>query len=264
MPRRPERPRVCDPAAKRRWRTAEEQQSSAPEQPKEGQTAQVETTAEAELLSDTVNLLEGATSSADIQGYNPTAKRPRTRRRAKASSLAEASSVAPIEAASEGTADRRCRKGWSAATRPRQKQNAGEGDASSAKRRASRASARGENAKAFGLATDSSAPQAVEAGSPQPPRPTEQGAAADRAVAEGPLSTGLGLAKALGDEMADFSHRLLAEGALRAKEIVSARTLADLVSIQARHLRVESGAWLRHTSRLSEIYMASLRGLGRE
>ena len=69
---------------------------------------------------------------------------------------------------------------------------------------------------------------------------------------------------ALGDEMADFSQRLLTEGALRAKEIASARTLAELVSIQARHLQVESGAWLRHTSLLSEIYLASLRSLGRD
>ena len=244
--------------------TAEEQQSSASEQPSEGQIAQVETPLAAEPnVPDVSQLSEGAASPADIRGSDPTTKQPRTRRRVRTTSLAEASSVAPVEAAPENTSDSGAGSVGGRRRNPGTKKEAG-GSTSNGRRRAGRAGARGENAKVLGLAPDGSAPQATQAELPQPLPLEEQGPAVDRAAAEGPLSTGLGLAKALGDEMANFSQRLITEGTVRAKEIASARTLAELVSIQARHLQVESGAWLRHTSRLSEIYLASLRGLGRE
>ena len=79
------------------------------------------------------------------------------------------------------------------------------------------------------------------------------------AAAETSLAQGLGIAQALTKELTAFSQRLLKDNALRAKELAAARSLPELVEIQARQLRAVSEAWLRHTARLSEIYLATLR-----
>jgi len=70
---------------------------------------------------------------------------------------------------------------------------------------------------------------------------------------------GLGIARALSKELAAFSQRLAEENALRAMELVAARSLPEIVEIQAMQLQAVSEAWLRHTARLGEIYVASLR-----
>ncbi len=70
---------------------------------------------------------------------------------------------------------------------------------------------------------------------------------------------GLGIATALGEELADFSKRLVEESTARAQELTAARTLAELVEIQGRQLRAVSDAWLRHTTRMSDIFLSAFR-----
>ena len=70
---------------------------------------------------------------------------------------------------------------------------------------------------------------------------------------------GLGIATALGEELADFSKRLLEDSAARAQELTAARTLPELVEIQGRQLRAVSDAWLRHTARMSDIFLSAFR-----
>ena len=78
-------------------------------------------------------------------------------------------------------------------------------------------------------------------------------------TAKAAAAQGLGIAQALTKELTAFSQRLLKDNALRAKELAAARSLPELVEIQARQLHAVSEAWLRHTARLSEIYLATLR-----
>ena len=78
-------------------------------------------------------------------------------------------------------------------------------------------------------------------------------------TAKAAAAQGLGIAQALTKELTAFSQRLLEDNALRAKELAAARSLPELVEIQARQLQAVSEAWLRHTARLSEIYLATLR-----
>ena len=70
---------------------------------------------------------------------------------------------------------------------------------------------------------------------------------------------GLGIATALGEELADFSKRLMKDSSTRAQELTAARTLPELVEIQGRQLRAVSDAWLRHTARMSEIFLSAFR-----
>ena len=78
-------------------------------------------------------------------------------------------------------------------------------------------------------------------------------------MAKAAAAQGLGIAQALTKELTAFSQRLLEDNTLRAKELAAARSLPELVEIQARQLQAVSEAWLRHTARLSEIYLATLR-----
>jgi hypothetical protein len=78
-------------------------------------------------------------------------------------------------------------------------------------------------------------------------------------TAKAAAAQGLGIAQALTKELTAFSQRLLEDNTLRAKELAAARRLPELVEIQARQLQAVSEAWLRHTARLSEIYLATLR-----
>ena len=78
-------------------------------------------------------------------------------------------------------------------------------------------------------------------------------------TAKAAAAQGLGIAQALTKELTAFSQRLLEDNALRAKELAAARSLPELVEIQARQLQAVSEAWLRHTARLTEIYLATLR-----
>ena len=78
-------------------------------------------------------------------------------------------------------------------------------------------------------------------------------------TAKAAAAQGLGIAQALTKELTAFSQRLLEDNTLRAKELAAARSLPELVEIQARQLQAVSEAWLRHTARLSEIYLATLR-----
>jgi hypothetical protein len=69
---------------------------------------------------------------------------------------------------------------------------------------------------------------------------------------------GLGLAQALSAELAGLSQRLLEAGSASAQQLASARSVPELIQIQARQLKSVSEAWLEHTSRISEIYRAAV------
>ena len=69
---------------------------------------------------------------------------------------------------------------------------------------------------------------------------------------------GLGLAQALSAELAGLSHRLLEAGSASAQQMASARSVPELIEIQARQLKALSEAWLEHTSRISEIYLSAV------
>jgi Phasin protein len=69
---------------------------------------------------------------------------------------------------------------------------------------------------------------------------------------------GLGLAQALSAELAGLSQRLLESTASSAQQLASARSVPELVEIQARQMKALSEAWLEHTSRISEIYLAAV------
>ena len=69
---------------------------------------------------------------------------------------------------------------------------------------------------------------------------------------------GLGLAQALSAELAGLSHRLLEAGSASAQQMASARSVPELIEIQARQLKALSEAWLEHTSRVSEIYLSAV------
>ena len=70
---------------------------------------------------------------------------------------------------------------------------------------------------------------------------------------------GLGLAQALSAELAGLSQRLLESSTASAQQLASVRSVPELIEIQARQLKALSEAWLEHTSRMSEIYLAALR-----
>ena len=70
---------------------------------------------------------------------------------------------------------------------------------------------------------------------------------------------GLGLAQALSAELAGLSKRLLEASTASAQQLASARSVPELIEIQARQLKALSEAWLQHTSRMSEIYLAAVR-----
>jgi Phasin protein len=70
---------------------------------------------------------------------------------------------------------------------------------------------------------------------------------------------GLGLAQALSAELAGLSQRLLESSTASAQQLASARSVPELIEIQARQLKALSEAWLEHTSRMSEIYLAAVR-----
>ena len=73
---------------------------------------------------------------------------------------------------------------------------------------------------------------------------------------------GLGLEQALSAELAGHSHRLLEAGSASAQQMASARSVPELIEIQARQLQALSDAWLEHTSRISEIDLSAV-GPGR-
>ena len=79
------------------------------------------------------------------------------------------------------------------------------------------------------------------------------------APAEISLDLGLGLAQALSAELAGLSQRLLEASTASAQQLASARSVPDLIEIQARQLKALSETWLQHTSRMSEIYLAAIR-----
>ena len=95
------------------------------------------------------------------------------------------------------------------------------------------------------------------AAEPLAPAETSEARSAVTALATPP---GFGSAKALGEELTAFSQQLIADSALSARELTTARSLPELVEIQARQLQALSEAWLRHTERIREIYLAALRG----
>jgi Phasin protein len=90
---------------------------------------------------------------------------------------------------------------------------------------------------------------------PAPTTPTTAAAA----PAEFSPELGLGLAQALTAELAGFSQRLLESSTDSAQQLASARSVPELIEIQARQLKALSEAWLEHTSRMSEIYLAAVR-----
>ena len=71
-----------------------------------------------------------------------------------------------------------------------------------------------------------------------------------------PPAPALEIAAALSDELADFARRLLEDSTARARELTAARTLPELLEIQARQLTAVSDAWLQHTARMREIFLA--------
>jgi hypothetical protein len=66
------------------------------------------------------------------------------------------------------------------------------------------------------------------------------------------------LAQALSAELAGLSQRLLESTTSSAQQLASARSVPELVEIQARQMKALSEAWLEHTSRISEIYLAAV------
>jgi hypothetical protein len=70
---------------------------------------------------------------------------------------------------------------------------------------------------------------------------------------------GFGLAQALSAELACLSQPLLESSTAGAKQLASARSVPELIEIQARQLKALSEAWLEHTSWISEIYLAAVR-----
>ena len=55
---------------------------------------------------------------------------------------------------------------------------------------------------------------------------------------------GLGLAQALSAELADLSQRLLETGTAGTQQLASARSVPELIEIQARQLKALSEAWV--------------------
>lgn len=70
---------------------------------------------------------------------------------------------------------------------------------------------------------------------------------------------GLGIADALGEELAVFTRRLIADSSERARELAAARSLTDLIEIQTRQLQAVSDAWLEHCARMRAIYLDALQ-----
>ena len=99
-------------------------------------------------------------------------------------------------------------------------------------------------------------PRAVPA--PRVRRAAEQHGAVAPAAEEAAAAAGpaLEIAAALSDELSDFARRLLEDSTTRARELTAARTLPELVKIQARQLTAVSDAWLQHTARMREIFLA--------
>jgi hypothetical protein len=95
---------------------------------------------------------------------------------------------------------------------------------------------------------------APRAASPMLTTPTTLAAAA----AELSPELGLSMAQALSAELAGLSHRLLEAGSASAQQMASARSVPELIEIQARQLQALSEAWLEHTSRVSEIYLSAV------
>jgi len=78
------------------------------------------------------------------------------------------------------------------------------------------------------------------------------------AAAEISPDLGLGLAQALSAELSGLSHRLLEAGSASAHQLASARSVPELIEIQGRQLKALSEAWLEHTSRIGELYLAAV------
>jgi hypothetical protein len=70
---------------------------------------------------------------------------------------------------------------------------------------------------------------------------------------------GLGLAQALGAELAGFSQRLLDASAASAQDLASVRSVPELIELQNRQLKALTEAWLEHSSRIGEIYLSAVR-----
>lgn len=98
---------------------------------------------------------------------------------------------------------------------------------------------------------------------PDKPAPAEVPAVAARASESAMFAAaptgGLGIAGALGEELAAFSRRLIEDSSERARELATARSLTDLIEIQARQLRAVSDAWLQHAARMRAIYLDALQ-----
>lgn len=111
-------------------------------------------------------------------------------------------------------------------------------------------------------------PSAPSSPSPTPAAATEAARAEATAGAERagtpatvatPAAGGLGIAPALGEELAAFSRQLIEDSSERTRELAAARSLADLVEIQTRQLQAVSDAWLQHSARMRAIYLEALQ-----
>jgi hypothetical protein len=67
------------------------------------------------------------------------------------------------------------------------------------------------------------------------------------------------VATALSKELAEFSRSLIEDSSSRAKELISVRSIPELMEVHGRQLQAISEAWLRHVVRVQEIYFSTLR-----